>query len=253
MIDIHTHILPALDDGAADLAEALGMARMAAAEGIDIVIATPHHRNSRYTNEADSVQEAVSKLQEQIDAHDIPLKLRTGQEIHGYSELLKDWDEGRLLTLADSPYLLLEFPAGEVPRHAKEWIYELGVTGITAVIAHPERNKELAGNMHKLAELIEAGALTQVTSHSLTGAFGRSIQKISMQMGRNRMIHFVASDAHNLQTRPFALREAYRLLAKEAGQEAADLCQRNASLLLTRQPISPPEIRVAKKRFFFFT
>jgi len=252
MIDIHAHILPALDDGSNDLEESLEMARMAVAEGIHTVIATPHHRNGQYDNEAEQVQEAVRFLQEQLEVHEIPLKVSPGQEIRGYSDLLRDWESGGLLTLAGSSYLLLEFPAGEVPRHAREWIYELGIFGVTAVIAHPERNKELAGNFHALAELIEAGALAQVTSHSLTGAFGRSIQKTSIQMCNSRLIHFVASDAHNLRTRPFALKEAYNSLAKETSQEVADTCKRNASLLIDHEPIPYQEPRLARKRLFFF-
>ncbi|WP_058301349.1 tyrosine-protein phosphatase [Gorillibacterium timonense] len=252
MIDIHAHVLPFLDDGAADLHESLEMARMAVLEGIQAVIATPHHANGQFDNAASDVRKAVASLQDELEAHRIPLRLYPGQEIRGYSELLQDWERGALLTLADTSYLLLEFPSGQVPTKALEWIHELSISGITAIIAHPERNKELAGSPDTLAGLIEAGALAQVTSHSLTGAFGRSIQKNALHMCRSRLIHFVASDAHNVKQRPFALQEAFSLLKKEAGKEVADICRENAELLLSKESIPYRQPQLAKKRWSFF-
>lgn len=253
MIDIHAHILPFVDDGSSDLEESLQMARMAVSEGIHTVIATPHHANGNYDNEAARVREAVESLQKLLEYRNISLRIVAGQEIRGYSDLLRDYERGALLTLADSSYLLLEFPSGQVPPQAREWIHELGISGVTAVIAHPERNKELAGSPETLAGLIEAGALAQVTSHSLTGAFGRSIQKTALQMCRSRLIHFVASDAHNVKFRPFALKEAYSLLEKEAGKEIADACRRNAASLLANESIPYEEPRLAKKRWSLFS
>jgi len=251
MIDIHAHILPLMDDGSSGMEESLRMAGMAVSEGIHTVIATPHHANGSYDNEAPRVREAVHSLQKLLELRNVPLRIVPGQEIRGFRDLLRDFERGKLLTLADSSYLLLEFPPAQVPPQAREWIHELGVSGVTAVIAHPERNKELAAYPETLAELIEAGVLAQVTSHSLTGAFGRSIQKAAFQMCRSRLIHFVASDAHNVQFRPFALRAAFSLLEKEAGQEIADTYQRNAAMLLANEAIPYEEPRLSRKRWFY--
>ncbi|WP_058301304.1 tyrosine-protein phosphatase [Gorillibacterium timonense] len=253
MVDIHAHLLPFLDDGSSSLEESLEMADMAVSEGITAVIATPHHANGIYDNEASRVREEVASLQKLLELRNIPLKVASGQEIRGFNDLLRDYERGTLLTLADSSYLLLEFPSGQVPAKAKEWIYELGLSGVTVVIAHPERNKELAASPEKLADFIEAGALAQVTSHSLTGGFGRSVQKTALQMCRSRLIHFVASDAHNVKARPFALREAYSLLEKEAGKELADSCRRNSELLLAGEAIPYEEPLLPKKRWSFFS
>lgn len=253
MIDIHNHILPGLDDGAASLDEALAMARIAAGEGITDIIATPHHANGRYTNEAVQVLEAVGILNETIAAAGIPVRLHPGQEVRAYKELMDDYYEGRLLSLANSRYLLLELPTSRIPDDLYDLIHELGIAGITPVIAHPERNMELSNHPDKLAGLIERGALAQMTTHSINGLFGRKIQDVSFTMCESHLIHFLSSDAHNPELRPFGMTEANQLIKERLGQAFTDYYIHNAQLLLENQMIEfrTPNIR-RKKRFLFW-
>lgn len=239
MIDIHSHILPSLDDGARDLDDSLRLAQLAVEEGITAIIATPHHENGNYLNPASAVHDAAQALQSALQERNIPLDLHIGQEIRVFGNLLSDYDEGLLLTLAGSAYLLLEFPSGDIPRDIANLLYELKLLGITPIIAHPERNRILMNDFNQLIGLIEAGALCQMTSHSLNGFFGRTVQKASMDMCKMNLIHFVSSDAHHPVNRAFGLRQAYQVVASELGESVRDYYMRNASAVLMSETIEP--------------
>lgn len=228
MIDIHCHLLPGLDDGAQSMEEAIVMAEAAVRDGIETVIATPHHANRKYDNEAAQVIPAVGRLNQELGKRQIPLTVAAGQEIHVRFDLLDRAERGELLGLADSPYMLLELPDDRVPREFSEWIHELRLIGVTPVIAHPERNIEIIRNPELLAEWVRLGALSQVTSHAVTGRFGSRMQKVTLDLCRRNLVHFCASDAHNTRNRPFALREAYEVIRDRVGAEYVDYYQGNA-------------------------
>ncbi|MWC27249.1 tyrosine-protein phosphatase [Paenibacillus sp. MMS18-CY102] len=232
MIDIHTHILPGIDDGAGDWEESLALARAAVAGGITAVVATPHHADERYYNKASDVVALTAQLNERLRAAGIPLLVRHGQEVRYHKELLDHLEQGELVTLAGSRYLLLELPSGSVPEGVPELIYELSLKGITPVIAHPERNRELANDTGKLLRLIELGALAQVTAHSLIGSFGKAIERVAWTMCRQGLIHLVSSDAHHCDRRSFRLEEAYGKVADKLGGHIAASYKRNAQLLV---------------------
>lgn len=251
MIDIHTHILPGIDDGSQHLEESLEMARIAVSEGITTLIATPHHANGRYTNEADSVTSNVRALSEALQAASIPLNIVPGQEVRVYKDLLEDLESGKLLTLNRSQYLLIEFPSSRIPTNIAELIHELRLQGITPIIAHPERNAEIADQPNRLYELIQLGALSQLTSHSLIGQFGSKIQKLSMQLCEHNLVHFLSSDAHNLEHRPFKLQEAHQVILKTQDDKYSDYFVDNAQLLLDNRRITIWQPKPIKSKKWF--
>lgn len=120
MIDIHCHILPAMDDGASDSADSIEMARAAVYQGIRTIIATPHHKNGVYENDQAAVREAADQLNKRLIKEDIPLTVLPGQEIRIYGDLERDIAEQQLLTLNDTKYILIEFPFDQVPRYAEQ-------------------------------------------------------------------------------------------------------------------------------------
>lgn len=252
MIDIHNHILPGIDDGCRSLEESLELARLAVKEGIHDIIATPHHANGRYQNEAEKVRQATAQLNTALAGEGIELRIHTGQEIRVYKELLDDLNAGKLLTLAGSRYMLLEFSSSRVPEGIEDLLHELNLAGITAIIAHPERNMELAGNLPRLADLIDRGALAQMTTHSLNGLFGRKIQSISMDMCRSNLIHFLSSDAHHPKERPFFLQAAATHIMKKLGGETYSYYKENAHRVLHNQDIVPISHNVQNKKRFLF-
>jgi len=250
MIDVHSHVLPGLDDGAKNDLDLIAMARAAVKDGITRVIATPHHANGSYDNEAGVVLDAVERANALLQQESIPLRLGAGQEVRLYRELVEDYHEGKLLTLAGSKYLLLEFPSGRVPSGADEMVHELAVIGITPIIAHPERNMELAGNPERLRQLIELGALTQVTTHSLLGVFGKKIASLSVDWCKQQLVHVIASDAHDPSYRCFGLQGAYEMIEARVSREIAEYCRLNAERIWLNEPIEALVPVLARKPWY---
>jgi protein-tyrosine phosphatase len=247
MIDLHSHILPGLDDGSRTLEQSIAMACLAAADGIHLLAATPHHNNGRYANEGRHVQEAVNLLNLELGKLSIPLTVVPGQEIRLNDQFWGDWQAGKLLTLNGTRYLLIELPNDHVPKGIWEFVHEMKVQGIVAIIAHPERNTELANKMDILMELVQFGALSQVTAHSLNGLFGRKIRQTALRMCRRNLVHIVASDAHDEKQRPFGMREAYIQVNKEVGHAHVQYYQDNAAAIAEDKPIEVWEPKAEKR------
>ncbi|WP_169087667.1 tyrosine-protein phosphatase [Paenibacillus sp. PL91] len=236
MIDIHTHILPGLDDGAASFDDTLNMARAAVSEGITTIIATPHHANGTYTNTADVVAVHTSSINDQLLAAGVPVTIRAGQEIRVHDDLLDAWNRKELLSLAGSSFVLIEMPSSRIPKSMIELVHELNILNLKPIIAHPERNAEVVKHPERLAELIEAGAFAQVTSHSLLGGFGKRIEQSSWSLLKAGLIHIVSSDAHHIERRGFRLREAYDAIERRMGEQWVSYLQMNAQSVIADEP-----------------
>ena len=222
MIDLHCHILPGVDDGAADLDEAMAMCLLAAEDGCTAMIATPHLRHERWWNDDRRRLEALwqqlqARLAGRIDLYlggEIAVNSQSSREM----ELLPDSD---LLPLAGSRYLLLECDIRGLGPDPGELIHELVVAGWVPILAHPERIPWLGGDLDYLEELVEHGALVQLTAMSITGAMGRMLAEVSRQMLDADLVHFVASDAHDTRIRRPGLSRAFRVVAEIQGEAVA--------------------------------
>lgn len=252
MIDLHCHILSGIDDGAKTIEESVQMAKEAMQQGIHTIVATPHHQNGKYNNEKQVILEKVNELNAVLKEQDIAVKILPGQEIRLYGEFLQDYDSGTILTKNETgKYVLVEFPSNHVPRYAESLLYDIQLKGLVPIIAHPERNTEIIERPGLLYNLIKKGALSQVTAASLTGEFGKKIKKFSMQLVEHNLAHMIASDAHNITTRSFKLREAYDVLEKEFGTDVHYLFQETVYSIISGQSIyklDPEQIR--KKKLF---
>jgi protein-tyrosine phosphatase len=237
LVDIHCHLLPHLDDGAKSLTDALNMASLAVENGIHTVIATPHHGNGRYDNEGDIVDKAVFEFNEELVRQDISLTVLPGQEVHVYEGLLDDLSKGRLRTLAGTQYLLIELPSNRIPDDFDDLLHELYVLNLTPVIAHPERNLEFYKNPRRLHEYVKQGVLLQLTSQSLLGHFGKKVQKFAYRLCKEQWIHLIASDAHNITTRPCDLLQAMGFIESHFGEERVRYYQYNSLYLLQNEKI----------------
>lgn len=255
MIDIHCHILPGLDDGASDLEESLEMARIAEKEGIKKIVATPHHQNGKYTNTKADIIEKTKELNEHLQAEGIDLEILPGQEPRIYGELLKDLEKDEILTVARHPaYVLVELPSNHVPRYTGQLLFDIQMKGLTPVIVHPERNSELMEQPDKLYKFVKNGAATQVTAASITGYFGKNIQKFTEEIIEANLAHFFASDAHNAKSRTFKMAEAREVIAKKFGTDTLYMLMDNAQMATNGQSIfmeMPNRIR-KKKLFWIF-
>ncbi|MGE7592975.1 tyrosine-protein phosphatase [Peribacillus frigoritolerans] len=239
MIDIHCHILPGVDDGAADIKESLNMARKAVEAGITHIFATPHHLNEKYVNVKSYIIDSTVRLNESLQQENIPLNIHLGQEVRIHRDIFTSLEKEEILTLDDNgKYLLLELPSGKVPTYTQEVIYELLLKGITPIIVHPERNKELIENHKLLFELVQEGALTQLTSGSIIGIFGKNVKSFSKKIIEHNLTHFIATDAHNNGSRGFKLQQAYETITKTYGIERTFCFKENAEQLLKNQNLA---------------
>lgn len=212
------------------------MARKAVEAGVTHIFATPHHLNEKYVNVKSDIIDHAERLNESLQQNNIPLTIHLGQEVRIHRDIFSSLEKEEILTLDDNDtYLLLELPSGRVPTYTQEVIYELLLKGITPIIVHPERNKELIANHKLLYELVQEGALTQLTSGSIIGNFGKSIQSFSKKIIEHNLAHFIATDAHNIGSRGFTLPQAYETITKTYGVQRTFYFKENAEQLLKDQ------------------
>ncbi len=202
MIDLHCHILPGIDDGAADLSISLSMARAFVADGVTAVACTPHILPGLYQNSGPLIRQAVQSLQEAIDQAGIPLRLVTGADVHIVPNFVAGLRDGTLLSLADSRYVLVEPPHHVAPARLEDVFFALIVAGYVPILTHPERLTWIKSNYATIQRLIRAGVWMQITAGSLTGAFGRQSLYWAEKMLQEGCVHILATDAHDCERRP---------------------------------------------------
>ncbi len=238
MIDTHCHILPGVDDGPAEMADAVALCRLAGADGTTTLIATPHQRHLMWPNrDAATLAARCTELQRAVG--DEP-RILLGAEIRVDADLLADVDAfpaSGLLPLAGSRYLLLEFPSvgGPEPRPL---LHELIVSGWRPVLAHAERIPRWIERPEELADLVQLGAYVQVTAGSLLGRFGKRPRACCTWLLDGDLVHFVGSDAHDTLERPPGLAAAREAIASRWGAAMADrLTRLNPGDILADRPL----------------
>ncbi len=241
MIDIHTHILPGLDDGAASLEESLQMAGIAVAGGISAVVATPHVISGLYDNTRQRIKEAVDLLNRYLVEEDIPLPVLPGAEYRLEPALPRLLDEGRLVTINDTGrYLLIELPSDLVPDYTEQLLYEIQLRGVTPILAHPERNPGLSRDPGRLSRLAQRGVLAQVTAGSIQGRFGQIARRTALKMLDTGVAQVVASDAHSTRRRSPALTAAAREVEARWGAAfARTVLSTHPHRIITGEPVEP--------------
>ncbi|WP_062351699.1 tyrosine-protein phosphatase [Bacillus kwashiorkori] len=249
MIDIHCHILPGIDDGAQSEADSIALAKEAVKQGIKKIVASPHHRTSKYDNPKHEIKDLVTSVNGIFQREGIPLEVLLGQEVRVFGELISEFTDDYIATINEKNYLLVEFPSNHVPSYSERLFYDLQMHGITPVIVHPERNSQIIEQPDKLYQLIEKGAISQVTAASVAGAFGKKIQKFSLQLIEANLCHIVASDAHNVTNRSFKMDEAFEKIEKEFSIDHSYMYRENAELIVAGKMIykeNPEKIKRKK-------
>lgn len=247
LVDIHCHLLPELDDGAATWDEALAMARLAAEDGITCIVATTHQLGAYGQNRGDMIRGQAAKLQHKLDQQGLKLKILPGAEIRIEPDLVPRVVSGDLLSLADCRrHVLLELPH-DVCFPIERLLAELKAAGMTGILAHPERNQAIRSKPEILAALIRGGCLLQVTGGSLLGTFGPDVQKFTARLIQQGLVHFVSSDAHGSRARRPLLAAAFQAVANLVDEAAAiDLLSRNPACVAEGRDVAP--LRPAARR-----
>ena len=252
MIDLHSHILPGVDDGAQNLDDSLNLARKAVEQGITHLLCTPHHHNGKYINHKIDVIEAVDKLQKEFDQRGIPLTIFEGQEVRINGDLIKQLDEGDILFCdATNRYLLIEFPSAEAPSYALRLLEEVRARDIVPIIVHPERNGTFRDDPNKLIEYLGMGCLAQLTAPSIVGVFGKSIKKTAELMVENNLVQMVASDAHHVDKRTFYMKEAFNEITKLYGNRKSDYFQTIAKYIINGDDVGAVDYQEVRKKKIF--
>ena len=221
MLDLHCHLLPAIDDGATDVPMALEMARQAWDDGIRTVACTPHIYPGMYDNNRAGIQAAIDAFVPRLRDAGIELELVIGADVHLDRSLVEGIQTGRIPTLANSRYLLLEPPHHVAPPRFEETVFELMVAGIVPVITHPERLRWIDDHYDVFKRLVGQGAWMQITAGALTGRFGKRPKYWGERMLDEGLVHVLATDAHHPVRRPPRLAEGRDAAARRIGDAHA--------------------------------
>lgn len=242
MLDIHSHILYGVDDGATSIEESLKLLKKAQSEGITVIIATPH-KDPHYQPSKELILERVQELNHLCHDNNLKIQVLPGQEVRLYNNIVDDYKNNKLITLNNAGHhLLVEFPSSHVPKYATRMFYELQLAGVQPILVHPERNSEIISNPQLLFDIAETGVLTQINAGSIMGKFGRKAKKLSHLFMAHNIVTFIASDAHHIKTRDFHMRSAYKRIRKKYGLAYVTQLFINAEKILTSEYISMNEI-----------
>lgn len=258
IIDLHSHLIPGVDDGAQTLEDSLKLAKLAVDEGIEHIVLTPHHRNGQFNNYADTVVKQTEELQQAYDNAGIPLTVYPGQEIRLTEYFMDDLFDQKLLSLdGGGKYYLIELPTKRVPSFTKEYLQMMIDQGITPIIAHPERNAEIMKDYSILEEFIEMGCIGQLTAVSYSGMIGEEFLKVARDFIKLGLVQIMSSDVHHIEWRPFNMKSGYERMEQEFGIEKVKEFKDNARAIINGDDIitklqtnKVKEAPKKRKRFF---
>ncbi len=240
MIDLHCHILPAIDDGPAIIEQTMAMCRVAVEDGIKTMVATPHFKPGKFDPPTrKEVFDAAELVNKRIREEGLDLKILIGAEVRAAEDIWSYIEENDYLTLnCTGKYSLVEFPLGELPDYWDMVIYELIEKGVRPVIAHPERNAGFIDDPDLLFPVVKSGAILQLTAESVTGERGHGLADISAYLLKNSLVKIIASDSHSAdRRRPIlskAVSEASYIIGK---REALRMVTTYPELIISGQPI----------------
>ncbi|MCF7499089.1 CpsB/CapC family capsule biosynthesis tyrosine phosphatase [Pseudoalteromonas sp. L1] len=225
MFDIHSHILPSIDDGARDLEESLALLKLAEDDGITHMVATPHIHIGRFNNSSSHIYESLANLRLHAKNEGIRVKLAAAAEVRLDIELMTLIMTNQLPfigRIANKNVLLLELPHSHMPQGYDKFIQWLDKHNIRVIIPHPERNRDIQSNLYYIEHLKQLGCEFQLTASSIQGEWGENAKAISLQMLKDGLVSYIASDTHSVKRRPPVLSQAKETVSQLIGAEQAN-------------------------------
>lgn len=239
MIDIHSHILPFVDDGAKNMDEAMDMAKIACESGTSTIFATPHYIENEGYNNCEENLKILNRLNMELKERNIDINVLLGNELFIIYDVIRLIDSNEIATLNNTKYLLIEFPRLDMPIYVENLIYNLRLKGIIPIIAHPERYVKVIEDPNILYNFVTKGALCQINLPSLNGRYGEKVKETAEILVKHNMIHFVGSDAHSTRKATPDVRDSVKILQSLIGSEKAnELLVENPEKLIKNEDIN---------------
>ena len=218
MVDLHSHILYDIDDGSKSLEDSLEMLRKALENGIREVVLTPHYiENSEYSIENTEKNKLFDQLNNEVQKENIDINLYLGNEVYLADNILELLRENKIMTINNSRYILIELPMIIENNNAYDIIYNLKLSNIIPIIAHPERYAYVQKDINKAKELIERGALLQINKDSFFGKYGKEADKTAKKLLKNKLVHFVGTDIHSSYNKEYSFIKFKKIIEKICG------------------------------------
>lgn len=246
MIDMHSHIIYGIDDGARDEESTLQMLKLAEISGTTTIVATPHYMKGRFITPYEEVVERVYEIRKLARDNNIDVEIMAGQEIYYHKDLIYYYNDKLIGTINNSRYMLIEFPMMEFNiDDIIDGLYELTIRGIVPIIAHPERYKPFIKKPHLINKFIEEGYLFQMNSGSLLGKFGRDVQRLAETYYNNGIYSVIGSDAHSSNSRNTNLEPLQDLI-----KDGISVFDKNAEKILQDEEVLFTGKMIKEKRGF---
>ncbi|GAA0855793.1 tyrosine-protein phosphatase [Clostridium nitritogenes] len=251
MIDIHSHILPGIDDGSKKTSMTLDMIKRASLDGTTDIVATPHYRKGYFYVPYKEVKEIATNLNKLVKEEGIDCNIHYGQEVYYSESIMEDLENGEIGTINGGQYILVEFPMRRIPEEAIDYMYELRLRNITPIIAHPERYKDFMNDIIKINDFINEGCLFQMNAGSILGEFGSEVKKCSEKLIKNRIYNFIGSDAHNDTSRKTGISDALYYISR-INKVLEENIRESSIRLLNNDYVEFIGDEIKKKRGLFF-
>ncbi|MFV0343655.1 MAG: CpsB/CapC family capsule biosynthesis tyrosine phosphatase [Anaerocolumna sp.] len=235
-IDMHSHILPGIDDGARSMEQTILMLKLAYEEGIRTMVATSHYYPDRFHEPAEVLRSKLEEVNEAMKDILPDLNLVLGCEIYYSHENIRLIKEGIIPTMGGTNYILVEFSPLAEYRYLKSGLSDFILEGYIPILAHVERYNNVVKDMSRVKELMDMGVCIQVNAMSVTGETGKTYQSITKKLLKNEYVHIIATDAHSDRTRAPRMKKCYELVSKKYSREYAnELFGYNQTKILNNQ------------------
>lgn len=239
MIDIHTHIIPNIDDGSKSVEETFELIKEAEEAGFTDIILTPHYITNYYETPGSEVRFWTESLQNIINQKGIKVQLHSGMEIYIFEELGELLRSGQIITLANSNYVLIEFPMNTTMRNVEQILFIIRNMGYKVIIAHPERYKCIQDNAEYAMQLVEEGCLLQSNYGSIVDIYGKEAKKTVKQLLKMNLVSFLGTDTHKQGTIYSAMPQILKKLKKIITEEKLyEITTKNPKKILDNQDIN---------------
>ncbi len=252
MVDIHTHIMPHVDDGSDNIEETIKILKKAKLAGYDTIVATPHYIEGSYDAGMPRKTELIDRIRKEAKNNNIDIKIYLGNEIFISENVLKNIKDGNIATMNNTSYILVELPLNDEIVNFQSYLFEVISSGYTPILAHPERYAFVKKNPNALIPYINQGVLIQINSGSLMEHYGKTAKKTAEILLKHNMVHIVATDTHHAKNVTYdEIDSVKKQISKLVGFEHTDvLMSKNPRKIVHGEYIDVDDPIYYKKKFF---